>query len=59
MVGRLMIRNLNFFPGNELVSASRTTGRVLEEIYMSSDQFNPPTFLSTPPNHLHDDQQQI
>ncbi|KAH0990012.1 hypothetical protein GBA52_001495 [Prunus armeniaca] len=43
---------------NELVSASRPTGRVLEEIYMPSDQFNPPTFLSTPPNHLHDDQQQ-
>ncbi|BBG95192.1 AGAMOUS-like 104 [Prunus dulcis] len=46
---------------NELVSASRPTGRVLEEIYLSSDQFinQPPTFLSTPPNHLHDDQQQI
>lgn len=39
MVGRLMIRILNFFPGNELVSASRPTGRVLEEIYLSSDQF--------------------
>ncbi|KAH0990011.1 hypothetical protein GBA52_001494 [Prunus armeniaca] len=60
-LGQVMDINLSpwneFYPtGNELFPPSHPRGGALQEICMSSDQFNPTTIFT--PNHLHYDQHQ-